>query len=81
MIREIIKNRLVNIPNYKDYYFTKPSNILNMISNNLNKTQIEKNINKSKITDNNINKSKFNESFDIKQRNEKKLTLIYIIII
>ena len=40
-----------------------------MISNNLNKTQIEKNINKSKITDNNINKSKFNESFDIKKNN------------
>ena len=68
-IKKDKKIRLVNIPNYKDYYFTKPSNILNMISNNLNKTQIEKNINKSKITDNNINKSKFNESFDIKKNN------------
>ena len=68
-IKKDKKIRLVNIPNYKDYYFTKPSNILNMINNNLNKTQIEKNINKSKITDNNINKSKFNESFDIKKNN------------
>ena len=63
------KIRIMNVPKYNDYYFTKSSNIFHYINNNnLNKTLFEKN-NKSKIADNNINKSKFNESYEIKKSN------------
>ena len=69
------KIRIINVPKYNDYYFTKSSNIINIINNNnininnkLNKTIFEKS-NKSKIKENNINKSKFNESYEIKKSN------------
>ena len=68
-IKKDKKIRIVNVPKYNDYYFTKSSNIFNIIYNkNLNKTIIEKN-NKSNIINNNINKSKFNESYEIKKSN------------
>ena len=68
IVKKDKKIRIVNAPKYNDYYFTKSSNIFNIINNNLNKTNIEKN-NKSKIANGKINKSTFNDSYETKKNN------------